>query len=140
MYLETCTHSFIQSSLRLDRVGGNCLILHISRSPLEFCQLGTESQHIADTLDDPPLALGLAPVARQEVWVCSSPQRSRPNFLSQEVLPTHLSHALWSLFSDHQHRTGNKMLCVPCSPPFFFLFPLVLVKASRNHLPLPLLI
>ena len=46
-----------------------------------------------------------------------------------------------SLFSDHQHRTGNKILCVPClSPFFFFLFPLVLVKASRNHLPLLLLI
>ena len=45
-----------------------------------------------------------------------------------------------SLFSDHQHRTGSKMLCVLCPSPFYFSFSSVLVKASRNHLPLPLLI
>lgn len=37
-----------------------------------------------------------------------------------------------SLFSDHQHRTGNKMLCVPCSPPFFFSFSSCLSKGIKK--------
>lgn len=119
MHQELCIHCSVRSSLCLGKVGHNCPILQFLEGPPECCGLVTGTQLTADTLDDPPVALGLVPVTRREPEVCGSCK----DLVLISCFYQLTRHMLCGpLPFDHQHRTKNKSPCVPCSSPFSFSF------------------
>lgn len=114
-----CIRFSIRSSLRLGKVGQNCPMWQFLEGPPEGCGLVTGTQLTADTSGGPPGALGLVPITRREAGVSGSCK----DCVLISCFYQFTCH-MWCgpLPFDHQHRTKNKSLCVPCSSPFSFSF------------------